>query len=386
MGFKNLKNLLEKEKRAYLILVIWLLVGYTVFEFVTSGFFGMVILLLLVVTCFLYFLLTLFLKQKLAQKPLLYLLICTLLSYPASVLLLRWGIIILGIFFMIGINIWIFCTALFTMENCYKKTVEWDEKIKNWVTPINYIIRIGLFLVGAYLSLVIIAQFTRFALQIVKEPSYNYELIIMTVYLWMWFTILILFLVGLVAIIFKRINLWLGLFFIFIAVYAINISINAIRWELAGSINILPLQIGQYFFKLYLFLSSIALLISKRAEKIARKIKIRPEIILIWLIFSMAMFQLGMGLVGTVLTRFQLNLTSMLFPILALVFGIYSIVKRRKKPQSEEEKSDSIELTKEVEDDKLSSEERVKIVFCSNCGTQLSLENKFCINCGTKIE
>ena len=103
MGFKNLKILLEKEKRAYLILAIWLLIGYTVFEFVTSGYFGMVILLLLVMTCFLYFLLALFSKQKLAQKPVLYLLICALLSYPVSVILLRWGIIIIAIFFMIGI-------------------------------------------------------------------------------------------------------------------------------------------------------------------------------------------------------------------------------------------------------------------------------------------
>ena len=389
MGFKNLKVLLEKENRPYLILAIWLLVGYTVFEFVTYGLFGMVVLLLLVITCFLYFLLTLITKQKSSQKPLLYLLICVLISYPIALFLQflgSVGILILGIFFMIGAYFWIISTALFTMENCYKKTLEWDEKIKNWLTPVNYIVRIGLFLVGAYISLVIIAQFTRFALYLVKEPSHFYELIIMFVYLSMWFTVIILFLVGLIAILFKRINLWLGLFFIFIVIYAINIMIGAIQWEFEGSANILPLQIGQYFYKLYLLLSSIALLVSKRAEKIAKKIKIRPGIILIWLIFSMAMFELGMGMIGRTLIRFQLNLTAVLFPILALVFGIYSIIRRSKKPQLEEEKIESIELTKETVDKKLTSTEQEKAKYCTNCGTQVTSENKFCVKCGTKIE
>lgn len=161
--------------------------------------------------------------------------------------------------------------------------------------------------------------------------------------------------------------------------------IGAIQWEFEGSTKIVSLQIGQYFYKLYLLLSSIALIVSKRADNIAKKIKIRPEIILIWLIFSMAMFELGMGMIGRTLTRFQLNLTAVLFPILALVFGIYSIVKRSKKPQIlETEKRAPSDITKETVDIKVTSTGNVN--YCANCGTQLSPENKFCVNCGTEIE
>ncbi|MFX0140209.1 MAG: zinc-ribbon domain-containing protein [Candidatus Hodarchaeota archaeon] len=390
MGFKNLKILLEKENRAYLILAIWLLVGYTVFEFITYGFFGMVVLLLLVITCFLYFLLTLISKQKLSQKPILFLLICALISYPVALLLLFLGfvgIVILGIFFMIGVVFWIFSTALFTMQNCYNKTIEWDNKIKNWVTPVNYIIRIGLFLVGAYISLVILAQFTRFALYLINEPSHYYELIIMFVYLSMWFTVIILFLVGLFAIFFKRINLWLGLFFIFIVVYAISIMIDVIQWEMAGSANYVPLQIGQYFYKLYLLLSSISLLISKRFDNISKKIKIRPETIIILLLFSLGMFELGMGMIGKTQTRFQIDLTAILYPILALIFGTYLIIKRSKKPQkTDDDKIESIELNTEKVDKKKASTEQEKLIYCSNCGTQNTSEKNYCVNCGTKLE
>ena len=50
------------------------------------------------------------------------------------------------------------------------------------------------------------------------------------------------------------------------------------------------------------------------------------------------------------------------------------------------ELGNSIELTKESVDKKITSTEQEKIIYCSNCGTQITSENKFCVNCGTKIE
>lgn len=342
--------------------------------------------------CLLYFLFMLFLRDKVNQRPLVFLLISGLLSYPLGVILLNNAFIVLGLLLLIGSYVWIFITAIFAMDNCYRKTVEWDEKIKNWPKPINYIVRWGLFIGGAFLATELLLFLSTILLNM-KDLDPDYQLVITYIYLQMWFIIGVLFIIGIISIIFKKFNLWLGIFFIFISVFAIILMIAAFQLYYGSSIRVLPLIIAQYIFSIYLLLSSAALLFDERAETIARKLKIaKSEMVLIVLIFSMASFDLVAGLVGESLAKSELTTIALMFPYLALIFGIHAIVKfsRKKTLIIEAEAEDpsrniQIKESENIEEDKEVTNTNTGAFNCTYCGAINSANNQFCTNCGKEL-
>ena len=395
MGFKDLKILAKKEKRAYLILTIWLLIGYTFLQFDPANLIGVNLLFFLLNTCLLYLIFNLLIKNKIDQHPLLYLLLCLFLSLPLNYLIINYGLLVIVIFFVIATYFWLFATSVFVMDNCYEKSIQWDNTIKNWQKPFNNILRVSLFIGGALLATELLYFISTIALN-AKDPSDWYKLVINYLYLNMWFVIWVLFIVGLILIIFKKINFWLGIFFLFITFYAITIIIAVVQVEYGPEAVALPFLIIQYLFNVFLLLSSTVKLIGKRVELLKKRLKfINTDILLIWLIYSMAAFQFGKSIVGKVVIQFGINVTALIFPYLALLFGIYAIVRHSKKPkQKEEEKRRSRDLIKEsevkksdiIEQPRESIPDKRDTVYCSKCGALNSLENKFCVECGAKIE
>jgi len=395
MGFKDLKILAEKEKRAYLILTIWLLIGYSFLQFDPANLIGSNLLFFLLNTCLLYFIFNLLIKNKIDQHPLLYLLLCLALTFPLNILIINYGLLVIVIFFVIATYFWLFATSIFVMDNCYEKSIHWDNRIKNWRKPYNHILRISLFVGGALLATELLYLISRIALN-VKDPSYSYVLVINYVYLNMWFVIWVLFIIGIFLIIFKKFNLWLGIFFLFITFYAITIFIAAVQVEYGPESVTLPFLIIQYIFNIFLLLSSTVKLLGKRAEILRKRLKpIYTDILLIWLIYSMAAFQFGKSIVGKAVIQFELYFTALIFPYLALLFGIYAIVRHSKKPKKkEEEKKGSHDLIKENEvneSDRIEQPRKLiagnrDTVYCTQCGALISTENKFCVECGAKIE
>ena len=380
MAFKHLKALVEEKYKVYLILLIWLIIGYTVFQFVSEAIIGTYVLLPLTMACFLYFIFMLLFKDKVNQKPLTFLLVCILFSYPLGLILLNYMFILLGVLLLIGSYIWIIITAIFAMDSCYRKSVEWDEKIKNLKKPLNYIIRGGLFIGGVFLATELLLFASAILLNI-NNLSPDYQLIITYLYLQTWFIISVLFIIGIISLVFKKFNLWLGVFFIFVSGYSIFLMITAYQLYYGSTTRVLPISILQYLFSIYLLLNSAALLFNEKAETIAKKLKIgRSEIILTLLIFSMASFQLIAGLIGATLAKHELNIITFMFPYLVLIFGLYAIFKQSKKKKSAvKEESDTLEM------DKIVPSSSPNIIYCSNCGVANTKDNKFCTNCGKEF-
>jgi hypothetical protein len=325
------------------------------------------------------------------QRPLVFLVISALFSYPLGLILLNYVFIVLGILLLFGSYIWIFITALFTMDNCYRKTVEWDEKIKNWPKPVNHIVRWGLFIGGAFFATELLLALSNFLLS-VNDPFYDYQLVITYLYLNMWFIIWVLFIIGFAFVIFKKVNLWLGVFFIFISVFAIILMISAFQLYYGNSVRLLPLIILEYIFSLYLLLSSTALLFDERAETIARKLNIaKSEMVIIVVIFSLASFELVSGLVGESLAKSELYTIALVFPYLALIFGIYAIIKNSRKKtfgQTESEgysKDNQIEKSEIIEGDKEMKNINSESITCYYCGVENSINNQYCTNCGKDL-
>jgi len=395
MGFKDLKILAQKEKRAYLILTIWLLIGYTFLQFDPNNLIGVNLLFFLLSTCLLYFIFNLIIKNKIDKHPLLFLLLCLFLAFPLNYIIINYGLVVIVILFVIAIYFWLIATAIFVMDNCYEKSIDWDNKIKNWKKPYNTILRISLFVGGAILATELLILVSIIALN-VNNPSDWYQLVINYLYLNMWFTIWVLFIVGLILVIFKKFNFWLGIFFLFITFYAINIIIIVVQVEFGPGSLTLPFLTIQYVFNIFILLSSTVKLLGKRAEQLRKKLKfIDTDILLIGLIYSMAAFQFGKSILGNVIIRFSINLTALIFPYLALLFGIYAIVRHSKKSKKEEEvKREPLDVLREsdVKDVDRIQEQREMVpdtrdtVYCTQCGALISTENKFCVECGAKIE
>jgi len=75
-----------------------------------------------------------------------------------------------------------------------------------------------------------------------------------------------------------------------------------------------------------------------------------------------------------------LNIIAIIFPYLALIFGIYAIFKQSKKKKSiVEEEPDTLEM------DKFASISPPNTLYCSNCGVANTKDNKFCTNCGKEL-
>jgi hypothetical protein len=342
MVIEDLKALfIEKENRLVLILTIWLLVGFTIFSFPRffSREIGYLIFPPLLGFCFVFFVISLITRRDLRELNWILLLLTVGIAILLAVLFTGIWRFILRFLYRFGIISYIFITAIFYMYACYKYAFKADEKAYNLEEPKNHILRWILFIGGTILSLFIIrivaivgANWAR------KSPKVMDGLalvgfIIMVI-------MVVLAVLGILTIFIKRLNAWLGVFFLLVTLLAIYLLFSA-YYALGSSGNTtydLWLEIGLYLFDLGLIIYTISTIIGEKSEKISETLRImKVDAIIMWLIFSKAAYELANAadprIAADVLNSI---LGFLLFIPLLIIAGIYGIKKYGKIKEERE--------------------------------------------------
>ena len=321
MAFSDLKKLLEKQNYLFLVLIIWLLIGYTFLQFNIQfrifGFIfnGIVIYLPLLVICIVLFLIAFFLQadiKKLKRNTIL----------KGIFLLVIVGVIFyfLGeeILFLIGVTtfivsfiFYIFITSVFTMYYIYTYGISLDDTFYKMPRPIAFTWRWIIFLAGIAAAIALtlfigaVSIGTTKLEVILKIGSYEFSIHEFVALIPL---IIIGIIIGLTAISFLALllqknhpfNAWLGLFFVFSALYGAVLMVNAF---LGGEVkNVSPILDNPvtytviFIFDVFLILYTISCLIGSKAEiildlKIFKPIK--PDGILIFLILCKVAYEFG---------------------------------------------------------------------------------------------
>ena len=146
MVFSDLKKLIEKENRLFLILVILLIIGFTFSQFGLLAY-GIYIFIFLLGICMVLIIAALIfridLKNLSHNQIILYLIIAIAITFLLLMRLYVGNVFFQG-FFVFGIVAYVAITATFLMYSCYQIGVSWDEKIYNtgWMW-ISWLIILG---------------------------------------------------------------------------------------------------------------------------------------------------------------------------------------------------------------------------------------------------
>ncbi|MFX0073320.1 MAG: hypothetical protein ACFFAO_19760 [Candidatus Hermodarchaeota archaeon] len=394
MGFADLKKLLEKKNRIFIILIIWMLIGYTFlqfsFEFQLLGFTinGFIIYLPLLVICIVLFFIAFFLggdlrelnRQTIAKGLVFLVIVIVIFLFVGQEILFLIGYVS----FVISFIVYIFITSIFTMVYCLKYGTQLDEAFYKMPAPIAFVWRWGIFLVGIVVSILmiyfvglisigtteitVILTIGRFEFRVYDFVRYVPMIIIGV--------IIGLAAISLITLILEKnhaFNAWLGIFFVVSSIYACVLMINAF---LGGQVaNVSPLLDNPlvylliYIFDIIIILYTISTLIGTKAEMILDLKVFRPikqDGILIFLILCKVAYEFGdyllvdnkVGGVNAVLLK---NVAVFwLFIPLMVIMGLYGIIsygkikkerkteKRIKKEKKAEEKA-KIKKAKAVE-------------------------------------
>ncbi len=313
MGLGDLGQLFKKRNIIFLVLVIWLITGFSTLYFANlTGvprmvLFAQLMFLPLLFLCLVLFLYTALFRgevRKISWKN-----IGKALGFFIIAIFIYWFFgyyvfftmidLFTSLMFVVSIFSYIFITALFAMYFCFEKGVQFDDKVYKAPKGVAFFVRWGLFLLGALISIFLIL----FAPNIIagqaplqpKEdvhPSLRFMLYWMPI-----ITILMIFvLVGttiIITLITGKFNAWLGIYFIFIGGYVSFLMITALfTVQGGGTLPILITRIVMFAFDMFILLVSIGGLVGKKAELIGEKLKvINSDAILIWLIFAKAAYE-----------------------------------------------------------------------------------------------
>ncbi|MHA1149774.1 MAG: hypothetical protein ACTSR8_16180 [Promethearchaeota archaeon] len=405
MGVKDLNVLGNKENRLFLVIVIWFVILFTITSFNPIVEINIILYIPLLAVCIILFMISFLFRKDLREDltkgmflkySLISIIFIAIFFSLASVLLI--------LIFFISILSYIFITSLFTMAGCYNKGISFDEKlykIAPW--PINFILR-TIVLVGGLLFaflLFIIFAIAGTAWALASEDVAS----IMAIIPW----IMIIIMIGLCALSFLfliigRYNAWLGVFFVWVGFYSIYLMIKAFTKAGGGSTGggtyglPLPIQIALYIFDLYLVLGTIGSLIGKKADKIASGLEkipligkmIRPDGIIIWLIFSKVAYEFANSIPDTAVSSLKATLVFILFIPLFLITGLYGMYQygKLKKGWKQDKKDAKAEkkLKKDIKKGRIDASALEKPIYCSNCGTSNERTGKFCKSCGAELK
>jgi len=344
MGFKDLIELKKRENRLILILVIWLLVGFTAVQFRITRNIGIVMFLPLLGILIILFLVSLIFKKDLKKMTFKSIVKYCLLAIPLFVIFT--ALILFAVLFLVVISIlsYIFITSLYTLHNCYKWGVDLDEKLYKLPKLLNFFLRIISFFGGFALSVIIILLITNigFNWYIIPEEVLTglgvIPLFMITLFTLLFFVCLLFLFVG-------KFNAWLGIFLIYVSVYAsyliLKASLSLIESE--ESTLALPIQIILYFFDLFLLLVTMGGLIGKKTDIISKKLKfLKPEVIIIWLIFSKSAYEFSLAFpkenFGSITVLFSFLVFIPLFLFISF-YGIYNYFKLKKQRKEKRNRS-----------------------------------------------
>ncbi len=404
MGFKDLVELKKRENRLILILVIWLLVGFTAVQFRTTRTLGIVIFLPLLGILIILLLASVIFKKDLKQMTFKSILKYCLLAIPLFLIFTVLVFFAVLILIVISILSYIFVTSLFTLHNCYKWGVDLDEKLYKLPKLLNFLLRIITFVGGLILSIIIML--------LIANIGFNWGIIPEEVLSelghipWVMITFfIILFLVCLLFLFIGKFNAWLGIFLLYVSVYGsyliLKASLSLIRSE--ESVLVLPIQISLYFFDLFLLLVTMGSLIGKKAEIISKKLNfLKSEVIIIWLIFSKSAYEFTFAFPDEDISSMPVTFSFIVFIPLFLFIGFYGIYnyfklkkQRKEKKKAKKLKRKDIEDIRIIEEEKFEGEKqendilqeiREESLTCPSCLAINRKGAKYCSKCGSEIK
>ncbi len=387
MGFKDLAIL--KEKKLYLVLVIWLLVSFSVLQFVPDW--GMILFIPLLAVSAILFILSFVFRQELTELSFKKILLYLIIAIPLILIFTYFAVAIFFVLFIISIFSYVFITSLFSMVGCYEKGIEWDEKLFNMPKPISTFSRLGEFYGGSLIGIILMIFFalvgTTWA-AVSPEVADTFIAVPWIIVV----SIIVISVIGSLTILRGHLNAWLGTFFIWVSIYSFYLMLKAF-YSLGstggGSEYSFEVQILLYIFDLILILVTIGSLLG-RSEWLTDKLKIiKPDAIIIWLIFSKAAYELADTMGELDVSLLKAVGVFVLFVPLFIIIGIYGILKygklkkQRKIQKKQKKKSLSVKKYvgkgKHLSDDDLGSTDIIK---CKKCSTENKISSKFCSKCG----
>ncbi|MHA1489140.1 MAG: hypothetical protein ACTSRI_05750 [Promethearchaeota archaeon] len=374
MGLKDLKKLVQKENLLFLFLILWLILGLTFLQFNLSfTVFGVIIdgifiYYPLLIICTILFIIAFFFRGDLKKLNLRTILKGIFLLVVMAIVLMFLGLdILLAIAygaFIVSTIFYIFITATFTMYYCYQYGISLDDTLYKAPKPISFLVRWGIFLIGTLGAILLIYYIGNISLgtaendlriAISEQLSFLVDFVLY-VPIVIIAVIIVLFVVAVIYIFKGKLNAWLGIFFLFISIYA---SVLMIQAFLGGDVTtISPLldtpytYIVLFIFDIIVLLITISNLIGKKAELITQKIKfIKPDAILIFLILCKVAFEfansqfLERQLLNTNVELLKYVGVFGLFIPLLLIAGLngifsYGKLKEQRKLMLEKKKSD----------------------------------------------
>ena len=166
MPIKDLGKLFEKENRLFLVLVIWLIVGYTAIAFnfsvVIFGFVldGLIIFMPLLIICIVLFLIAFFLQGDLKELNWSSLLRGGVFLFVVSALMYLFGAQLLFLIGVVSVFVsfisYIFITSTFSMYYCFKYGMRLDDAFARLPRSIAFFWRWFVFIAGTVIALLII--------------------------------------------------------------------------------------------------------------------------------------------------------------------------------------------------------------------------------------
>ncbi len=402
MPIKDLGKLFEKENRLFLVLVIWLIVGYTAIAFnfsvVIFGFVlnGLIIFMPLLIICIVLFLIAFFLQGDLKELKWSSLVRSGVFLFIVSALMYLFGAELLFLIGVVSVFVsfisYIFITSTFSMYYCFKYGTHLDDAFARLPRSIAFFWRWFVFIAGTLIALIIIYVIGAISIGTttlegtvtIVGREFRINDIIRYVPLIIIGIILSLVVISLLALIFggnHALNAWLGLFFLFSAVYGAVLMINAFLGGDVSNVSPLldnPLTYALIFaFELILILYTISVLIGSKAEilldlKVFKPIK--PDGILIFLILSKVAYEFGDILLadyeygGANIVLLKNVAVFWLFIPLMIFMGLYGIasygkIKRERKTEQyfkKKQKTEDKEQRKRMEQQEKERKQRQK--------------------------
>ena len=284
----------------------------------------------------------------------------------------------------LGILLFIFITALFTLWSCYEKGVSWDEKIYKWPSPINHIARWLQYLILPTVGglLILLAALAGVVWAVISlEMAFIFAIagwILVGVCGFLWFLSAWFIFAG-------KLNSWLGIFFMWVAFYtwylmfkafiSISLEVDPSGGAIGGDLMIF-IQIGLYIFDMLIILSVIGNLVGERSEKISKTLHIKAETFFVWLIFSKAAYEYMNTIPQLQVGTLKAVLGFILFVPLVFITGLFGIINYFKVKKGMKKRKNKKDEEKKLEK---------KGIKCEECGNYNRQDAKFCKKCGKAL-